>query len=217
VPSTLVVSAMFVVLSTLIVSATISVLSTFAVLRRLLGRDDVRAISRRYFVSNGFDGTLTSIGVIVGAVLSGIPDGLTVVKIGLGAAVGLGTSAVWSVWEIERAETQAKINRLERAMLTDLDDTRVHHEQRGARVVHATASGLGPLIGILIPLIPFTVEGTLFSMAEAGFVGVALGIGILAVFGAYMSRISGQRWYVSALRMALAGLVVAGINLFLPG
>jgi hypothetical protein len=46
-----------------------------------------------------------------------------VIKIGLGAAVGLGTSAVWSVWEIERAETRAEIRRIERAMLTDLDDT----------------------------------------------------------------------------------------------
>jgi len=186
-------------------------------LRSLLRREDVRAISRRYFVSNGFDGTLTSIGVIVGAVLSGIPDGLTVVKIGLGAAVGLGTSAVWSVWEIERAETQAQIKRIERAMLTDLDDTRVQREQQGARTVHAVASGFGPLIGVLIPLAPFLFEGTLLSMAEAGVVGVALGIGVLGVFGAYMSSISGQRWYVSALRMALAGLVVAVINLFLPG
>lgn len=54
-------------------------------------------------------------------------------------------------------------------------------------------------------------------MAEAGVVGVALGIGVLAVFGAYMGSISDQRWPVSAVRMALAGLVVAVVNLFLPG
>jgi predicted membrane protein (TIGR00267 family) len=186
-------------------------------LRSLLGREDVRSISRRYFVSNGFDGTLTCVGVIVGAVLSGIPDGQTVISIGLGAAVGLGTSAVWSVWEIERAETRAEILRMERAMLTDLDDTRVEREQRGARAIHAIASGLGPLIGVLVPLTPFVFEGSVLSMAEAGVVGVGLGIGVLAVFGAYMGSISGQRWYVSALRMGLAGLVVAVINLFLPG
>ena len=186
-------------------------------LRSLLGREDVRSISRRYFVSNGFDGTLTSVGVIVGAVLSGVPDGLTVIKIGLGAAVGLGTSAVWSVWEIERAETKAEILRMEEAMLTDLDDTRLQDEQRGARVIHATASGLGPLIGVLVPLAPFLFEGSVFTLAEAGVAGVGLGIGVLAVFGAYMGSISGQRWYVSALRMGVAGLVVALINLFLPG
>ncbi|WP_459191676.1 VIT1/CCC1 transporter family protein [Halosimplex sp. J119] len=191
--------------------------SRIRLLRSLLGREDVRSISRRYFVSNGFDGTLTSVGVIIGAVLSGVPDGLAVIKIGLGAAVGLGTSAVWSVWEIERAETKAEILRMERAMLTDLDDTRVEREQRGARVIHAIASGLGPLIGILIPLVPFLFEGSVFTLTEAGIVGVALGIGVLGVFGAYMGSISGQRWYVSAIRMGLAGLVVALISLFLPG
>ena len=188
---------------------------------RFLGRlaedEDVLAISRRYFISNGFDGTLTCVGIVIGAVLSGVPDGSTVIKIGLGAAVGLGTSAVWSVWEIERAETRAEILRMERAMLTDLDDTRVQRERRGARVVHATMSGLGPLVGILVPLLPFVVEGSLLTMAEAAIVAVGLGVGVLAAFGAYMGSISGQRWYVAAARMGLAGLVVAAINLVLPG
>ncbi|RLM34709.1 VIT1/CCC1 transporter family protein [Haloarcula sp. Atlit-120R] len=186
-------------------------------IRRLLGKEDVLAISRRYFISNGFDGTLTSIGIIVGAVLSGVPDGYTVIKIGLGAAVGLGTSAVWSVWEIERAETRAEIRRIEQAMLTDLDDTRVQRNQCGARFVHAIMSGLGPLVGILIPLTPFLVAGTVVTMTEAALIAVGLGVGVLGAFGAYMGSISGQQWYVAAARMGLAGVVVAVLNLFLPG
>ena len=139
------------------------------------------------------------------------------IKIGLGAAVGLGTSAVWSVWEIERAETRAEIRRIERAMLTDLDDTRVQRDQSGARLIHAIMSGLGPLIGVLIPLTPFVVAGTVVTMAEAALIAVGLGIGVLGAFGAYMGSMSGQRWYVAAARMGLAGLVVAILNLFLPG
>jgi predicted membrane protein (TIGR00267 family) len=185
-------------------------------LSRLFRREGVRAISRRYFISNGFDGTLTGIGVVLGAVLSGVPDGLLVVKIGLGAAVGLGTSAVWSVWEIERAETRAEIRRIERAMLADLDDTRVERERASERLVHAVASGLGPLVGILLPLTPFPFEGVLFTMWEATACSVAIAVSILGVFGAYMGSISGQRWYVAAVRMALAGVVVAAVNLALP-
>ena len=186
-------------------------------LRRLLGDEDVLAIARRYFISNGFDGTLTSIGVIVGAVLSGIPDGVTVIKIGLGAAVGLATSAVWSVWEIERAETRAELHRLEAAMLVDLDGTEIQQRQQGTRLFHATASGLGPTIGVLVPLVPFLFEGSVVSMAMAAVIAVGLGIGVLSTFGAYMGSISGQRWYVAAARMGLAGVVVAVVNLFLPG
>jgi predicted membrane protein (TIGR00267 family) len=191
--------------------------SILQTLRRQFWNEDVMAISRRYFISNGFDGTLTSIGIIVGAVLSGVPDGITVIKIGLGAAIGLGTSAVWSVWEIERAETRAKIMRIEKAMLSDLDDTRIEREQRGARLLHAVLSGLGPIIGILVPLSPFLVEPTVFTMEEAALVAVGFGIGVLGVFGAYMGSISGQRWSVAAARMGLAGLVVAVINFILPG
>lgn len=64
---------------------------------------------------------------------SGVPDGYTAIKTGLGAEVGLGTSVVWSVWEIERVE----IRRIERAMLRDLDDTCVLRNQSGARFVYA--------------------------------------------------------------------------------
>jgi predicted membrane protein (TIGR00267 family) len=108
---------------------------------------------------------------------------------------------------------------MEQAMLTDLGDTRIESQQRGVRLLHATASGLGPLIGVLVPLSPFVVSGTesILTMVEAAAVAVVLGVGVLSVFGAYMGSISGQRWYVSAARMGLAGLVVALLNIVLPG
>jgi predicted membrane protein (TIGR00267 family) len=190
--------------------------------RRLLGDDEVRSISRRYLVSNGFDGALTCVGVVVGAFLTGVPNGLVVVQIGLGAAVGLATSGVWSVWEIERAEKLAALQSVEDAMLTDLADTRLARDLSGARVVNAVASGLGPLVGILVPLVPFVLTGdpfavSLLSVREATIASVALAVAVLFGFGAYMGRISQQRWYVAGVRMGLAGLVVAGVNLLLPG
>jgi predicted membrane protein (TIGR00267 family) len=186
-------------------------------LRALLSDDQVRSISRRYFISNGFDGTLTSIGIVVGAYLSGVPDGATVFNIGLGAAVGLGTSGVWSVWEIERAEKQADLASLEAAMLTDLEGTAVQQRLRGARKINAVASGVGPLIGILCPLLPFLAHGVFLSLFEATIAGVAIGVSVLFVFGAYLGSISKQRWYVAGVRMGLAGLVVALLNVVLPG
>ncbi|WP_174811705.1 VIT1/CCC1 transporter family protein [Salinadaptatus halalkaliphilus] len=186
-------------------------------LRRVLEKEQVRSISRRYFIANGFDGTLTSIGVVVGAYLSGIGEGLTAVAIGLGAAVGLGTSGVWSVWEIERAEALADQQRLERAMLTDLKDTRVQRENRAAQIVHAIASATGPLLAIGLTLVPLTLEGIVFSMLQAVLASIAVGVLLLATFGIYLASISRQRWYVAAVRMGLAGIVVAGINVLLPG
>ncbi|WP_117594425.1 VIT1/CCC1 transporter family protein [Haloprofundus halophilus] len=185
--------------------------------RELLRRDEVRSISRRYFISNGFDGTLTSIGIGVGAYLSGVPDGLTVFKIGLGAAVGLGTSGVWSVWEIERAEKRAEIARIERAMLTNLQETDVQQRQESARKINAAASGVGPLIGIVLPLLPFLAVGASLSLFLATVASVLVGVLVLFVFGAYLGTISKQNWVVAGIRMGAAGLVVAFLNLFLPG
>lgn len=188
-----------------------------AELRELLRDEDVRSISRRYFISNGFDGTLTSIGIVVGSYLSGIPDGITVFTIGIGAAVGLGTSAVWSVWEIERAEKRAELLRIESAMLEKLEDTEIQKRRTGARKINSVASGAGPLIGIILPLLPFLAEGGYVTMLEATVIAVGIGVSVLFVFGAYLGSISEQNWVVAGIRMGLAGLVVALINIFLPG
>lgn len=186
-------------------------------IRSLLGNEDVRSISRRYFISNGFDGTLTSVGIVVGAYMSGVGDGVTVFMVGIGAAVGLGTSGVWSVWEIERAEKQAEISSIERAMLTDLEDTRVQRMRRQARKINSFASGVGPVIGIVLPLIPFLGHGTYVTLREATALSVGIGVTILFLFGAYLGSISKQNWIVAGIRMGLAGLVVALVNVFLPG
>ncbi len=182
-----------------------------------LSTDNIGPIARRYFVSNGFDGALTGVGVTVGSYLSGVPDGLTVVSIGLGAAVGLCTSGVWSVWEIERAEMQAEIQETEEAMLTDLSDTQIEREKMSNQVINALMSGLGPLIGLVLPLVPFLFAGTAFSLFHATILSVAVAVGVLFTFGAYMASISRQRWYVAGIRMGLAGVVVAVLNVFLPG
>jgi predicted membrane protein (TIGR00267 family) len=182
-----------------------------------IGTDMVGPIARRYFVSNGFDGALTGVGVTVGAYLSGISDGLTVISLGLAAAVGLTTSGVWSVWEIERAEMRAEIQETEEAMLADLSDTQIERDKMSNQVVNAFMSGLGPLLGLVVPLTPFLFEGTAFSLLLATLVSVGMAVGILFIFGAYMASISKQRWYIAGIRMGLAGIVVAVLNVFLPG
>src|SRR5699024_5512236 len=140
-----------------------------------VGLDDgIGPIARRYFVSNGFDGALTGVGVTVGAYLSGVPDGITVISIGLGAAVGLTTSGVWSVWEIERAEMRAEVQAVEDAMLADLSDTQVEREKSSAQVVNAVMSGLGPLIALVLTLLPFLFEGAVFSLLQATLVSIAV-------------------------------------------
>ncbi|AUX08169.1 hypothetical protein AArcSl_0518 [Halalkaliarchaeum desulfuricum] len=186
-------------------------------IRRVFKKDDVRSLARRYFIANSFDGVLTSLGVIIGAYLGGITDGLTVVGICLGAAVGLGTSGIWSVWEIERAETARERHELESTLLTSLEGTRYDRELRSEQFVLALAAATGPVLSIVFTLLPFPLEGIVFTMFQAVLVSIGLGMLWLGAIGAYMGHISQQRWYVSAIRMALAAIVVAVISIVLPG
>ncbi|MFB6294183.1 MAG: VIT1/CCC1 transporter family protein [Candidatus Nanohaloarchaea archaeon] len=186
-------------------------------LRAALGREEVRSISRRYFISNGFDGTLTAIGITLGSYLSGVEPGLRVVKIGLGATAGLATSGVWSVWEIERAEKLADIHDMEEQLLHELDQSTVMERKRYGRAVNAVMSGLGPVIAMLLIISPFLAEGVLLTMRQAALLSVGIGVGVLFAFGAYMGRLSRQAWWKAGARMGLAGLVVALINILLPG
>lgn len=186
-------------------------------IRRVLKKTEVRSLARRYFIANSFDGVLTSLGVIIGAYMGGIADGMTVIGIGLGAAVGLGTSGIWSVWEIERAETARERNELETTMLTSLEDTRYDRELRSEQFVLAVAAASGPVLSIAITLIPFLLDGIVFTMFQSVLVSIGLGMSWLGAIGAYMGHMSQQRWYVSAIRMALAAIVVALISIVLPG
>jgi predicted membrane protein (TIGR00267 family) len=101
-------------------------------------------------------------------------------------------------------------------MLTDLDGTELERTARGARIVTALASGIGPVAGTLLPATPYLLEGSLLSMAEATLAAVALACVLLFAFGSYVGRVAGLNPYLAGARMGLAGLVVALVNYLLP-
>ncbi|MFB6116140.1 MAG: VIT1/CCC1 transporter family protein [Candidatus Nanosalina sp.] len=185
--------------------------------REAWGKEEVRSISRRYFISNGFDGTLTAVGITVGSYLSGVSTGLTVFKVAMGAAIGLATSGVWSVWEIEKAEKLAELHDLEEDMLKDLEGTVIHESKKQGRIINSVMSGSGPVIGVFVTSSVFLLEGTFFTMLQATAASVLMGVTLLFVFGVYMADISEQNWLKAGLRMGVAGIVVALLNIFLPG
>lgn len=155
-------------------------------------KDDVRSISRRYFISNGFDGTLTSIGIAVGSFLYGVPDGLTVFKVAAGGAVGLSTSGVWSVWEIEKAEKLMELHDLEDDMLEKLEGREVHREKKQGRIINAVMSGLGPILGIILPESAFLLEAAYMTMFQATLGALLIGMTLLFALGHTWPRFRGR-------------------------
>jgi predicted membrane protein (TIGR00267 family) len=61
-------------------------------------------IARRYFVKNGFDGSMTMLGIIVGAWVVNVTQPEIVVTAGLGACLAMGISGISGAYMTERAE-----------------------------------------------------------------------------------------------------------------
>jgi len=52
-------------------------------------------IARRYFIKNGFDGSLTILGIIVGSWIVGVVEPEIIVTARLGACLAMGVSGIF--------------------------------------------------------------------------------------------------------------------------
>lgn len=197
------------------VGVNVSWMKRFERLFKSLGTRDVRVIGRRYFVTNSFDGVLTSLGIVIGSFLVGVDRGVDIVRIGAGAAIGLSLSGVWGVYEVERAERRREILEIEEAMLVDLGDTDIADKKRMGVLWNTFLSGLGPLVGCFTPLLPFTLANRFLSIRSATILSILVAMLLLFVMGAYMGKISRRSLVISGFRMLLAGVAAVTVLLLL--
>lgn len=190
-------------------------------LTRLIKVTNSQGIARRFFVTNGFDGALTMIGLFMGFYLS---EGATVavaVQAGVGAAVALFMSGSTSAYISESAEREKEINELENAMSKDL--TNSLHGQ-AARIIPfwvAMVNGLSPLLISLLIMTPLWL--TLGGIQLPGNVFlwvIGLSAFMIFVLGIYLSTISRRHWLLSGIKaLSIAGttlLVILLLDRFQP-
>ena len=175
---------------------------------------DLGPIARRYFVIGAFDGALTILGIIVGAVASGVGESekAIVLTASISAAIALAVSSAVGAFEAERVEKKLDIRSLERAMLTRLSE-----EHKGAfrfaAYTSALVHGVAPLIAALPPLVPFLLLPT----GEAAIAAVVVTLLFLFAMGAYLGSLVRERMVYTGLRFIGVGLVTALILWLLRG
>jgi len=81
--------------------------------KTILDISDSLGIMRRYFVVNGFDGALTTLGLIMGFYVSDRVDLMVVITSCLAAALALGMSGISSAYISEAAERRRNLVQLE--------------------------------------------------------------------------------------------------------
>lgn len=171
-----------------------------------------RAIARRYLVTNGFDGTLTMLGLIVGFRSVGQVPVQTALTACTGAAVALAVSGVSSAYVSERAERRRELAALQQAMLDGLDDSAHAHAARWAPVLIAAVNGLAPLLLAQLVLLPLwlTHLGVVLPLSPYDL-SIAIALVLILLLGSFTGRISGTYWLWSGLRTLLIGVVTAAI------
>ena len=130
-----------------------------AYFRFLIQLTHARKIFRRYFVTNGFDGALTTLGLIIGFYSAQLVAVSVVIKACMGAAIALAVSGFASAYVSEAAEREKELKELERSLFKDLEGTAHGKAARVVPFLVAFVNGLAPFALSIIIILPlFLVE-----------------------------------------------------------
>jgi len=175
-------------------------------IRAVLAEPETGPTMRRFFVNPMFDSTFVILGILIASAFSSEPSLRTVIVTIVTSSVALGISTGISVFEAETMEQSIKMREMERAMLTSLEDTRLHSISRYTIMLVAAVNFCAPIVSGVITLSPFLLVGEQ-DIQLAAYVSLGLAIAILFVVGAAMGRAGERNPWKQGTRMAVAGVV----------
>lgn len=175
-------------------------------------------IARRKFFNNAFDGALTILGVIVGALLARDVDPKVIVSAGVGASLAMGISGALGAYMAERAERRRSLKELENQMFRNLDGTILDKASRVATLWIAIVDGISPALAAAIPLMPFAMVLAHIITVESGLIAsLTLNLCTLFTLGVLLGKVSHENVWVHGLLMVGAGILTALLLLVFVG
>jgi predicted membrane protein (TIGR00267 family) len=167
---------------------------------------------------NAFDGAMTSLGVVIGAYITGISDPRAVIGVIIVSGIAMGISGFSGTYMTESAERSKALDELEEAMLVDLDDTIYGQASRFVSVFAAIVDGSAPFLASLPSVIPFAIGLVDIMSIEIAFqASMAASLAILFLLGVFLGRVSRTNIVYSGIKMVVAGVIVAVLALLLNG
>lgn len=188
----------------------------FARLSYLVQLSHSHRIARRYFVTNGFDGVLAMLGLLMGFRVSGSSSLEIMISACIGAAVALFMSGLTSAYISEVAEKERELRDLEKSMLTSLNDSAHADAARLMPFLVALVNGMSPLILALVVLTPLLLAQQQ-RWLEISPLDAAIAIAMFLAFmlGVFLGRLSGRFWLWTGLRALIIALLTSLIILVL--
>ena len=174
-----------------------------------------RSIARRYLITNGFDGTLTMLGMITGFYTSGMTELSVAISACLGAAVALFISGLSSAYLSEKAEREKELRELEQALVTDLKESDYGMASRYLPILVALVNGLSPLLLSLLIMLPLFLAEQGYVLLFSPFIN-SIVVALICVFflGLFLGKISKTFWLWSGLRTLAIAIITVAIILF---
>jgi len=159
------------------------------VIRKHLEITNANSIARRYFVMNSFDGIVTILGIITGAIFTNLKNPMTILGIGLSASIGLAISGISGTLIAEMGERELEIKRLEESMLSDLSNSLYEKAVRTAVIWVGLVDAVSPLLATIFALIPILLSSMSIIDIDLSL-SMSMGICLLylLVIGLFMGK-----------------------------
>jgi predicted membrane protein (TIGR00267 family) len=160
----------------------------------------------RHITRGLIDGSLSSLGIVLGASISGDPK--IMIAAGLGGGIANALSNVLSAFTAERAEVMIMLAKYEKAMVDpeiDLRDSKIYEKEKRRIQRGGLLDGAASFLGAMMPLVPFAF----FGVKDGLFAAAILTIGMLFFLGLYLGKMAKENLIVSGTKMALFGVVTA--------
>ena len=183
--------------------------------RILIHANRAKGIARRYFVTNGFEGALTMLGLMVAFASRENVDISMAITACLGAAIALFMSGTSSAYLSEVAERKKELKELEQSLITDLSESDYGKASRYMPVMVALVNGLSPLLIALIIISPLWLSQMGLVMPFSPFI-VAIIVAMLIIFllGVMLGKVSNEFWLWTGVRtLSIAALTVLVISI----
>jgi predicted membrane protein (TIGR00267 family) len=167
-------------------------------------------IARRYFVVNGFDGALTTLGLVVGFYVSDEHDLKVAITVCLGAAIALGMSGFSSAYVSEAAERKHEFRKLQDAMISEMSGSAHDLASRWVPLMIALINGLSPLLMSLLIITPlWLAQAGQLAVFDPFEVAIAVSFIVIFLLGVFLGSVSASHWFVAGLKTLLIALVTS--------
>jgi len=167
-----------------------------------------RGIARRYFVMNGFDGSMTMFGIVIGSWVARITEPGIIVAAGFGACLAMGVSGFFGAYMAEKAERKGHLRALEES--TSAPDPFHHEASKFVSFYVALIDGISPTLTAIVSLIPFILTRmSLISIEGAYVTSLILTLTILFSLGFYLGRIARENVWLYGAQMIAVGIITA--------